>query len=189
MSYTDASNALKGLNDVLRYRQTVNLLTGAGAKGTPKQFKAYTPKAKGAKVVARKTSKVVARKSNSRDAEFQAIYDRAEEAGRVAAEACTPTPMVVSQHANPLDDNSEVTQSWYVSGGVCGFARVEMPATSAFAKWLVAKGLFRRQEKGIGSSIWDYGQSYERKSAHAGAMARSLSDSGISKVRIWTYVD
>ncbi len=186
-SYEEASVIIQTLNDESRYQPMVQGLLDSGAKGTPKAFKPYTPKNKTRKSV--KTRKGATKVINSREAQFQVIYDRAVEAGREAAKACTPTPMVVSQHANVLDDSSDVVQSWYVPAGICGFARVEMPATSAFAKWLVQKGIARRQEKGIGINIWEYNQSYELKCAHASAMARSLSDSGIAKVRVWTYVD
>lgn len=191
LTYNQASNIIESLNDKEVYGVMVQRLQEQGAEGTPKAFKPYTPKTKGAKTKVTPRVKGIARKSviNSREAEFQAIYDRAVEAGREAAKACTPTPMVVSQHANVLDDSSDVMQSWYVPSGICGFARVEMPATSAFAKWLVQKGIALRQEKGIGINIWEYNQSYELKCAHASAMARSLSDSGITKVRVWTYVD
>ncbi len=187
LTYTQASNIIESLNDKEAYGVMVQRLQEQGAEGTPKAFKPYTPKNKTRKSV--KARKGATKVINSREAQFQVIYDRAVEAGREAAKACTPTPMVVSQHANVLDDSSDVVQSWYVPAGICGFARVEMPATSAFAKWLVQKGIARRQEKGIGINIWEYNQSYELKCAHASAMAHSLSDSGIAKVRVWTYVD
>lgn len=116
------------------------------------------------------------------DAEMQALYDRALLAGVEAANACVPTPMVVTQHANPFDTRSAVLFRDVVSDGVCGFAWVVIkPATSRFARWLKDRRLARTGYGG-GVHIWisDYNQSMQRKEAHARAMARVLEMSGIN---------
>ena len=110
------------------------------------------------------------------------LYAEANKAGIAAANALTPTPMVVEQHANQLDDTSPVTKQWTVPSGVCGFAWVNIrPATTSFARWLKKEGIVRKSYYGgIDISIMAYGQSMEKKSAHAHAMADYLSDHGIT---------
>jgi hypothetical protein len=112
---------------------------------------------------------------------FQSVYDAAMRAGQEAGDKHTPRPMVVSQHSNPLDDNSTIQEQWIVNSGVCGFAWVIVkPGTSSFARWLVKQGLGGKHYYG-GVRIWigDYRQSYEKKVAHAGAMAKHLQNVGI----------
>jgi len=114
-------------------------------------------------------------------AECQALYDRAFAAGVEAAQACVPTPMVVTQNANPFNPYSEVVFRDVVSDGPCGFAWVVVrPGNSSFARWLKNRRLARPGYNG-GVHIWisDYNQSMQRKEAHACAMARVLRDAGI----------
>jgi len=113
---------------------------------------------------------------------FITAYAEAQKRGREAAAKCVPTPMVVRQHADPLDDNSPVVKQWYAPQGVCGFAWVSIkPGTCAFARWLKANGYAESDDYYGGVSIWigDYGQSYEMKDAHARAMAEYLRGVGI----------
>jgi hypothetical protein len=117
-----------------------------------------------------------------RSKEFSALWEKAHEAGYAAGAAAATTPMVVSQHANPLDENSPVKQEWVVPDGPCGFAWVTIkPATSAFAKWVKQ---YRRARAGmyggIEHSIWEFGQSYQRKVAYARAFANVLTDAGFT---------
>ncbi len=117
----------------------------------------------------------------SRDECFQFIYDKAVTAGKRAGDAAVPSPMVVSQHENAFDDNSPVKDAWLVSGGVCGFAWVNIkPGTSAFAKWLKKNDYARPDTYYGGVTIWvsDYNQSMTRKEAHAAAMAKVFTDEG-----------
>ena len=58
------------------------------------------------------------------------ILDKALQAGEGALNACVPIPMIVQQHESPLDDSSQVIQSYHVPDGVCGFAWVKIPLTS-----------------------------------------------------------
>ena len=106
--------------------------------------------------------------------DFRALYEKAEAAGRAAAEAAVPTPMVVSEHTG---------KSWYVGEGVCGFAWVKVrPGNSPFARWLRKTGKVRGAAYGGGVDIWisAYGQSMARKEAHARAMAKVLNEAGIN---------
>ena len=104
---------------------------------------------------------------------FNRIWSEAVKVAERAMQKCTPTPMIVAQHANPLDDNSEVTKSYYVPQGLCGFAWVNVsPGNSSFANWLKKQGHARKSYRG-GVDIWIRvgGQSFELKEAYAYAMA------------------
>jgi hypothetical protein len=91
--------------------------------------------------------------------DFQALYSRAQAAGRAAV------------------GNTDV--NW----GACGFAWVIIkPGTSRFARWLKEKKLARPDSYYGGVTIWvsDYNQSVHCKSLHAVAMAKVFQDAGIN---------
>lgn len=113
--------------------------------------------------------------------DYQAIYDEADRAGRAAAEAHTPTPMVVARHANPLDDRSPVQQSWTVPGGVCGFAWISFKGNTAWGRWTKKQGLSSKDYP-TGLMIWvsDYNQSMELKEKYAAAFTEVLRKHGIT---------
>lgn len=106
--------------------------------------------------------------------QFKALFDIACVKGIEAGNAALPTPMIVRDgFTGALVD--------YVEGGACGFAWVNVrPANSSFGRWLVKNNLARRSYRG-GLDIWisAHGQSYERKCAHAGAMAQAFRNAGI----------
>ena len=109
------------------------------------------------------------------------IFQAAHNAGNVAVQAASITPMIVQHRANPLDDTSAVQRQWLVNDGVCGFASVIVkPANSKFAKFLVANGLGRKSfSGGVSMSIRDFNQSLQKKEAYAHAFASVLNDYGI----------
>lgn len=115
-------------------------------------------------------------------AEAARLYERADTAGRAAAEAVVPVPMHVVQRANAFDDNSPVVRAYApVLDGVCGFAWVNVrPGNSSFARWLKAN---KRASKGYygGLELWvsQYGQSMTRKESYARAFANVLRDAGV----------
>lgn len=116
----------------------------------------------------------------ARYARFEALFQEAWEAGRAAAEACVPTTMIVGSPSTPLGNDIDPTQPIYVeTEGPCGFAWVKVnPATSSFGHWLVKTDRGRTSyPRGVQIWISGYGQSYERKSAHAVAMADVLKAS------------
>src|ERR1700760_2683553 len=96
--------------------------------------------------------------------QFSLIFKMAEIKGREAAAKCVPTPMVVAQHANPLDDNSAVKKAWVVPSGVCGFAWVTIPNAGSKAGRFAIKNAGARHsqyERGaVVNSPIEYGQSY-----------------------------
>jgi len=115
-------------------------------------------------------------------AENKELYQMAVEAGKVAAAKTKPTPMIVRQHKDMFDDNSEVEKEYFVPSGVCGFAWVNIkPGNSKFANWLKKEGLARRDSYYGGVTIWvsEYGQSLELKEVYAYAFANVLSENGI----------
>ena len=114
---------------------------------------------------------------------FKALYEKAYGAGMVAGNESVPTPMVVSQHKNMLDDNSEVVKSYYVEGGVCGFAWISIkPGNCSFANWLKKNDKGSKDSYYGGVTVWvhEFGQSMTRKMAFASAFASVISDAGIN---------
>jgi hypothetical protein len=123
-----------------------------------------------------------------RYAQYELIWRRAHGAGLDAGEACTPTPMVVSQHANPLNDSSPVSKAWFVGDGACGFAWVVVrPGNCAFAKWLVKNG-HARKAYGGGVQVWvsQFSQSMARKEAYASAFAKVVTAAGLPGVTAYS---
>lgn len=109
------------------------------------------------------------------------LYQLANTAGRAAMDQCTPRPMIVETHQNALNDNSPVIAREVVTGGVCGFAWINIkPARGSFVKFLKDNKLCRSSYSG-GVDIWIHegGQSMELKMAYAGAFAKVLNDHGI----------
>lgn len=171
LGYDEAKNILNALNDDEYRELQIQDLVDKGAKGTP-----------------REDAKSKARK-------YQAAWDKAWEAGVEAAESCNPTPMIVAQHANPLDDASPVTQAWHVPDGVCGFAGLRVrPGNSSFARWLVKNQDFHKSYYGgVENSLFEYNQSMDRKSAHASRMAEvlreELPEGACDQVYSWNRMD
>lgn len=121
------------------------------------------------------------------------LYAKARAAGYAAAQACVPTPMVVRQHLNPLDDNSPIVRQYEpVMGGVCGFAWVIVkPGNCTFANWLKKKGYGRKDSYygGVCVNVSEFGQSMEKKMAYAGAFAKVIADAGFDKVYAMDRMD
>lgn len=123
---------------------------------------------------------------------FSELWKKAVAAGTAAGATVQPKPMVVTQHANMLDDASPVEKAWIVADGLCGFAWVNVkPGTSSFAKWLVREGHARRDSYYGGVTVWisDYGQSVTRKTAYAEAMAKTLREAGIPRTFAQSRLD
>lgn len=112
---------------------------------------------------------------------LQALFDSADEAGKAAVESLEVKPMIVTAHENPLDDNSPVTENYFVSGGPCGFASVVVrPGNCAFANFLKKNyGAYKHYYGGTNFPIRAYGQSLQMKEAYASAFAGVVNKSGI----------
>lgn len=119
------------------------------------------------------------------DAQFEALHRKAHAAGMAAMEATVPEPMVVGKPTHPLGSNIDPSKGpvYFVPGGVCGFAWVNMPGTTGFARWAKARGLARKAyEGGYNIRVRAGGQSYEMKMAYAGAYAQVLQEAGLKRV-------
>lgn len=116
-------------------------------------------------------------------AHWRVLYARAHELGEAAAEAVTPTPMVVQERENPLDDNSPVVRTYApIMDGPCGFAYVKVrPANGSFGRWAKAERGWRpAYGGGLEMSVHAYGQSMTRKQAYAQAFAEVLRTAGVN---------
>lgn len=112
----------------------------------------------------------------------QEIYTEAHAAGCNAVAALQVRPMIVSEHANPLDDSSKVVRQYYVEDGACGFAWVKIrPARGKFVSWLKENKIGRSSCFEGGYDIWisDYNQSLQKKETYASAFAKVLESKGI----------
>ncbi len=104
--------------------------------------------------------------------------------GLQAGKNALPEPMVVR--------DTQSDKNWYVPEGPCGFAWVEFKGNTKFAR--TVKEMFSGNERNgavmygnaypSGKHLWitAFGQSYDRKSAMAGAMARLLKERGYDDV-------
>lgn len=112
-------------------------------------------------------------------ARFAEVFEKAFLAGLEAGYSALPKPMTVVAHSDPFDDTSPPEKVWHVSEGACGFAWVNVrPGTSSFARWLKKNVERARKSYHGGVDFWisEHGQSVERKSVHADAMAKVLRD-------------
>lgn len=173
---------------------TTEVCKDCGGQGTipflqPKEFRPKGPRiadcqcptCKGTGIVGSTTERSGDASKKNRNLVWETIYHAAQAKGCLAAAKTGPAPMLVQQHENMMDDSSPVAKQWLVPGGVCGFAWVVVrPGTSSFARWLVKHDHARPHDYG-GVSIWigGYGQSMEKKEAHASAMAAYLCRVGI----------
>lgn len=102
--------------------------------------------------------------------DFERLHNEADAAGKAAAEACRPTPMVVTQGE----------RHWFINDGVCGFAWVRFAGNTAWARWAKKRGLAGKSYPS-GCSIWvsDYNQSMQLKESYARSYAQVLRNHGI----------
>ncbi len=123
------------------------------------------------------------------------LLQKAEIAGLVALKKCTPVPMIVQEHSNILNDKSPVKQEWHVSGGVCGFAWINVKCKDQVSRRFInqlkkigkasndrdARTLWNKDSYYGGYTMWvnEGGQSMQRKEAYAHAFAGVLAEAGI----------
>lgn len=117
------------------------------------------------------------------------IYVEASEAAEAAVRACRPTPMVVGTATTPFGNViDETKETWFVEGGVCGFASVVIkPARGSLVALLKQRGVgFKSYYGGWDVPSYNFApsirrdQSYERACAAAGAAAAVLRSYGIN---------
>lgn len=127
--------------------------------------------------------KIAAEKAEreARYTQFTVLWHNAWQLGERAAMAHKPRTMVVSDSDGTVVD--------VVPEGMCGFAWLNVPGNTSFGKWLKKQGLARPDyPKGLSVWISAYSQSYERKVAHAVAMAEYLRGNGI-ECRVGSRLD
>lgn len=121
------------------------------------------------------------------------IYVEAAEAAEAAVKACRPTPMIVGSPSTPLGNDVDMSQqTWFVEGGVCGFASVVIkPARGSLVTLLKQRNVGRKSYYGGWDvASWEFApsirrdQSYERACAAAQGAAKVLNSYGIN-----AYVD
>lgn len=108
--------------------------------------------------------------------DYAEIWAEVWTAGVMAGLACRPEPMVVGQYKG-----DKLTIIEVVDDGACGFAWIKIrPANGKMARWLKTQGKgHKAYNGGWDVSVHDFGQSLERKSAAARAIADVLSKHGI----------
>ena len=118
----------------------------------------------------------------TKDEVYTELHERADEAGKKAADSHTPTPVIVGTPTTPLGNEIDYEKkTYYVPQGVCGFAWVHLSeGRSSFARW-AKKNLGAHKAYYGGVDIWTrgYGQSMELKEAYASAYAEVLREAGI----------
>ena len=121
------------------------------------------------------------------------ILVEASEAAEAAVKACRPTPMIVGSPSTPLGNDVDPTQqTWFVEGGVCGFASVVIkPARGTIVAELKKRGIgSAHYGGGYSFSSWQLApsirrdQSYERAVAAAKGAVEVLKNYGVN-----AYVD
>jgi hypothetical protein len=121
------------------------------------------------------------------------ILVEASESAEQAVKACRPTPIIVGSPSTPLGNDVDPNQqTWFVEGGVCGFASVVIkPARGKFVALLKKRGIGgAHYYGGYSVSSWEFApsirrdQSYERACAAAKGAVDVLQSYGIN-----AYVD
>lgn len=113
--------------------------------------------------------------------DFAVLYEQADTAGKQAADAAVPTPMIVGEETTPFNGVIDYTKpTYFVSEGLCGFAWVNFKGNTAFGRWAKKAGK-ASPACGGGLQVWvrGYGQSVTRKEAYAQAFAAVLRAEGI----------
>lgn len=141
-----------------------------------------------------KSNNVLNTPNNNKKHEFEELFERAEQVAKNAYDACKPTPMVVSQHVNPLNDSSPIVKSYFVEGGPCGFAHIQFKdARRNICKYMKKNNLGHYSDYSKSVS-WEpscsrMDQSLERKEAACSAAIKVFSEAGIDRIYISSRMD
>jgi hypothetical protein len=121
------------------------------------------------------------------------ILVEASEAAEAAVKACTPQAIIVGSPSTPLGSDVDPNQkTWFIEGGVCGFASVVIkPARGSIVAELKKRKIgSAHYGGGYSFSSWQLApsirrdQSYERACAAAKGAVEVLKSYGIN-----AYVD
>ena len=115
------------------------------------------------------------------------LLERAHLMGMDAGRRVGVTPMIVGSPSTPFGSDIDYSKkTYFVEGGVCGFAGVVIkPARGKFVSYLKSIGIGNKHYYGgYYVSVREFGQSLTRKEAYAEAYAKVLSEAGFK-----CYVD
>ena len=110
------------------------------------------------------------------------LLERAHLMGMDAGRRVGVTPMVVGSPSTPFGSDIDYSKkTYFVEGGVCGFAGVVIkPARGKFVSYLKSLGMgHKHYYGGWYVSVHEFGQSLTRKEAYARAYAKVLSEEGM----------
>ena len=110
------------------------------------------------------------------------LYEKAHLAGMRAGNGEEVTPMVVGTPSTPFGSDIDHSKpTYFVEGGVCGFAGVVIkPARGKFVSLLKKHDLgWKHYYGGFYMTCREFGQSLARKEAYCEAFARVLGEEGI----------
>lgn len=118
---------------------------------------------------------------------WDSVWADAQAAAAKAAAACVPQPMIVGDAIGLSDQIDYSKPTYYVAGGVCGFASINVKGNTSFGRWAKKVGIGRKAYYGgidISSyKIHDVGgqlsQSLAIKQAICGAAADVLRQNGV----------
>ena len=120
------------------------------------------------------------------------ILVEASEAAEAAVKACQPRPIIVGEAIGLSNEIDESKPTYFIEGGVCGFASVVIkPARGKLVAELKKRGIgSAHYYGGYAASSWAFApsirrdQSYERACAAAAGAVKVLQSYGIN-----AYVD
>ena len=110
------------------------------------------------------------------------LLERAHLMGMDAGRDASVTPMIVGSPSTPFGSDIDYSKpTYFVEGGVCGFAGVVIkPARGKFVSYLKSIGIGNiHYYGGYYVSVREFGQSLARKEAYAEAYAKVLSEVGM----------
>ena len=120
-------------------------------------------------------------------ADWHALYEAADRAGKTDALSAVPVPMIVCD-AEPFGDLvPSLVGRPIISEGLCGGACIRTDAEHAFSQWLRSEGLGVAGPDGMELSARSDGQSIGRAKAYANAFASVRRLHGIDCV-VRTYL-
>ena len=114
--------------------------------------------------------------------ECEKLLEKAHLMGMDAGRLVGVTPMVVGSPSTPLGNDIDYSKkTYFVEGGVCGFAGVVIkPARGKFVSYLKKLGMgYKHYYGGWYVSVREFGQSLTRKEAYAEAFAKVLGEAGM----------
>jgi hypothetical protein len=114
--------------------------------------------------------------------DYAALYAQAEAAGREAADAAVPVPMIIGEETSPLSGVLDYSKpTYFMSEGLCGFAWVTFKGNTGFGRWAKKTGKAKpAYGGGLRVSVFGYNQSVTRKEAYAQAFAAVLREAGVT---------